>query len=170
MKEAFMRMSIRGVIVFLCVFGWGVPALQAAEGHIEWRISLMLKEDDVRYGDWIRVFLVREAVAVSSPGDLSDLGKHEKIERLISAHVDFFKKVMDKMNDPHYIVAETLTTPDGTFKFYGLAPGRYYVVVTLPSMIYGYKVAWQVPAPVTAGKTLKIELNNSNLAVPTYRR
>jgi hypothetical protein len=114
--------------------------------------------------------LVREAVAVEPPGDLSHLEKHEKIERLIASHVDFFKKVMDKMNDPQYIVAETLTTPDGTFKFYGLDPGLYYVVVTLPSMIYGYKVAWQVRAPVTAGKTLKIDLNNNNLAVPTYRR
>jgi hypothetical protein len=37
-------------------------------------------------------------------------------------------------------------------------------------MIQGCKVAWQARAPVAADRTLQIELNNRNLALPTYVR
>jgi hypothetical protein len=77
---------------------------------------------------------------------------------------------MEKMDDAAYIVAITLTQPDGTFKFPEIAAGQYYVAVTFPSMINGYKVAWQLPVTVTAGKTTHIELSNENFALPTYCR
>ena len=118
-SQRLAQLSLRGWIklwlLFVCPLLFGLPAVQAAEGHIEGRMALTLPDGSIHNGDWIRVFLVREKVSLAAVGDLSRLDKHERIERLIGAHVDFFKKVMDKMGDPNYIVAETLTTPDGTF-------------------------------------------------------
>jgi hypothetical protein len=124
----------------------------------------------VAYGDWIRVLLVSEKVELPDAGDLSALNRQERIDRIIHLHLDFFKNVQGRLNDPGYLIADTLTTPDGGFKFYGIVPGQYYLVVTFPSMIKGYKVAWQVAVRVTEGQILPIELNNDNMAVPTYVR
>jgi hypothetical protein len=39
-----------------------------------------------------------------------------------------------------------------------------------PAMIGGYKVAWQQPITVTAGRMGYISLDIQNLAIPTDRR
>ena len=65
--------------------------------------------------------------------------------------------------------ATTLTTEDGTFKFTGVPPGRYWVVVTFPSVIRGYKVAWQEPVVVAAGQTARVKLTDANLLFPLDR-
>jgi hypothetical protein len=63
-----------------------------------------------------------------------------------------------------------LTTPDGTFQFSDISPGAYYILVTFPAMIRDYKVAWQIPVAVKDNETVRIELNNENLVIPTYSR
>jgi hypothetical protein len=37
-------------------------------------------------------------------------------------------------------------------------------------MIRDYKVAWQIPVAVKDNETVRIELNNENLVIPTYSR
>ena len=139
-------------------------------GHIQGRISLTMPDGTVAYADWVRVLLVSERVEVDAPGDINGLDRAQQYDRIITAHIEFFKKVLHLLNEPGYLVAETLTTPDGRFKFYDFRPGNYQVVVTFPAMIKGYKVAWQVPATIQAGQSLSIVLNDKNMLLPTYRR
>jgi hypothetical protein len=50
--------------------------------------------------------------------------------------------------------------------FNDVSPGRYYLVVTFPTMIAGQKAAWQVPVDVVADMTVPVELNAANAALP----
>ncbi|HSO18849.1 MAG TPA: carboxypeptidase-like regulatory domain-containing protein, partial [Desulfosarcina sp.] len=67
-----------------------------------------------------------------------------------------------------YIVDHKLTRPNGTFAFHGIPPGRYWIAVTFPTMIAGYKCAWQVAVEVNEGENIHVELNGGNLAIPAY--
>ena len=142
----------------------------AGAGTIEGAVKITINEDQIAYGDWIRVLLVKEKITLPEYTDNSKWNKYERMDRIISAHMAFYKHVMEKINDPNCLVATTLTRPDGTFKFADVSPGLYYVVITFPSMIKGYKVAWQVPVSLTAGQTRYVELTHDNFALPTYCR
>ena len=142
----------------------------AAGGHVTGTVLVTTAEGTVAYGDWVRVLLVSTPVAVPEPGDLSGLDRQQRIDRLIHLHLDFFNNIQARLSEPGYLVADTLTTPDGGFKFHSIPPGQYYLVVTFPSIIRGYKVAWQVAVRIAEGQTRQIELNNENMAVPTYSR
>ncbi len=98
------------------------------------------------------------------------MDKYKRMESVMDSHIDFFKKVREKMENPGYVAASTLTTSDGAFRFADVKAGQYYLVVTFPATINGCKVAWQIPAAVRAGETTYIELNTKNLALPTYSR
>jgi hypothetical protein len=134
--------------------------------------TVLLKDEDgqLLYADWVRVLLTSAAVDIPVIGDLTRLDRQKRYERVLGAHIDFFKNVQARLADPDYLVADTLTTPDGSFKFFGLRPGRYFVVVTFPSMIAGFKVAWQVPALVAEDHAEVLRLDNGNMALPTYKR
>jgi len=43
-------------------------------------------------------------------------------------------------------------------------------VVKFPGNIRGYKVAWQIPVKVAFGETATVNLDRSNLALPTVKR
>ena len=157
--------------LFVCFFIF-IPFQDVDAGGetIEGVVKIILKDNSIVYGDWIRVLLVREKVTIPETKGLSKLKKLERVDKVISAHMTFYKNVRDKMSDAEYIVAATLTRPDGTFKFTEIVPGQYYVVVTFPSMIGGYKVAWQLSVKVHTGETTHIELSNENFSLPTYHR
>lgn len=142
----------------------------AQGGKISGSLGLKTKQGNVVHGDWIRVLLVTEKFEVNQDSEVSAMDKHKQIECIRNAHIHFFKKVREKMENPAYIAASTLTTPDGAFRFADVKAGQYYLVVTFPAIINGCKVAWQVPAMVCHGETTYIELSNDNLALPTYSR
>ncbi len=135
----------------------------AQEGSINGSLGLESK-GKVVHGDWIRVLLVTEKFEVKKDTTIFGMDKHKRMESIMNAHIDFFKKVREKMENSGYVAASTLTTSDG------VKAGQYYLVVTFPAIINGCKVAWQVPAAVRAGETTYIELNTKNLALPTYSR
>ena len=142
----------------------------AQGGSIRGSLGLEIKDGNVVHGDWIRVLLVTERCEVKKDIKISGMDKHKRMESIMNAHIDFFKKVREKMENPGYVAASTLTTSDGAFRFADVKAGQYYLVVTFPASINGCKVAWQVPAAVRLGKTTHIKLNNNNLALPTYSR
>lgn len=142
----------------------------AQGGSIRGSLGLETKDGKVIHGDWIRVLLVTEKFEVKKDTTISGMDKHKRMESIMNAHIDFFKKVREEMENPGYVAASTLTNPDGTFRFADVKAGKYYIVVTFPATINGCKVAWQVPAEVRAGKTIHIKLRNNNLALPTYSR
>ena len=141
----------------------------AQGGSISGSLGLESK-GKVVHGDWIRVLLVTEKFEVKKDKKISGMNKHKRTESIINAHIHFFKKVREKMENPGYVAASTLTTSDGAFRFADVKAGQYYLVVSFPATINGCKVAWQVPAEVRAGKTTHIKLRNNNLALPTYSR
>ena len=146
-------------------------ALSFAQGvSIKGSLGLETKDGNVVHGDWIRVLLVTEKFEVKKDIKISGMDKHKRMESIINAHINFFKKVREKMENPGYVAGSTLTTTDGVFKFADVKAGKYYLVVTFPATINGCKVAWQVPAAVCIGETTYIELRNDNLALPTYSR
>ena len=142
----------------------------AQGGSIRGSLGLETKDGNVVHGDWIRVLLVTERCKVKKNINFSGMDKQKRMESIMDAHIDFFKKVREKMENPSYVATSSLTTSDGAFKFADVKAGQYYIVVTFPATINGCKVAWQVPAAVYAGKTTHIKLRNNNLALPTYSR
>ena len=142
----------------------------AQGGSIRGSLGFETKDGKVAHGDWIRVLLVTEKFEVKKDIKISGIDKHKRMESIMNSHIDFFKKVREKMENPGYVAASTLTTSDGAFRFADIRAGKYYIVVTFPATINGCKVAWQVPAKVRAGKTTHIKLRNNNLALPTYSR
>jgi hypothetical protein len=77
----------------------------------------------------------------------------------------FFIRFREKMGQRGYLVADQLTRPDGTVTFSQIAPGRYYLVVTFPTMIAGQKGTWQVPVDVAADRAAQVEMNAANMAI-----
>jgi hypothetical protein len=142
----------------------------AQGGNISGSLGLETNNGKVVHGDWIRVLLVTEKFEVKKDTKISGMDKHKRMESIMNAHIAFFKKVREKMENPGYVAATTLTTSDGAFKFADVKEGKYYIVVAFPATINGRKVAWQVMVAVHAGKATHIKLRNNNLALPTYFR
>jgi len=142
----------------------------AQGGSISGSLGFETKDGKVVHGDWIRILLVTEKFEVKKDIKISGMDKHKRVESIMNAHIHFFKIVREKMENPGYVAASTLTTSDGAFRFSDVKAGKYYIIVTFPAIINGCKVAWQVPAAVRIGETTYIELNNNNLALPTYSR
>ena len=142
----------------------------AQGGSIRGSLGLETKDGKVIHGDWIRVLLVTEKFEVKKDTKIFGMDKHKRMESIMNAHIHFFKRVREKMENLDYVAASTLTTSDGAFRFADVKAEQYYIVVTFPATINGCKVAWQVPAAVRAGETTSIELRNKNLALPTYSR
>ena len=142
----------------------------AQGGSIRGSLGFETKDGKVAHGDWIRVLLVTEKFEVKKDIKISGMDKHKRMESIMNAHIHFFERVREKMENPDYVAASTLTTSDGAFRFADVKAEQYYIIVTFPATINGCKVAWQVPAEVRTGETTYIELRNNNLALPTYSR
>ena len=155
------------------VFSFCIAALLfAASGGVEGRITLNLTGGRAVHGDWIRVLLVSEAVDAAAiekdvDAQIDQVGGGRQGVRTNRLHLEFYKQVMARVTGtPDYVTASTLTTEDGTFKFVGVAPGDYWVVITFPSIIEGHKVAWQVPVTVAADGGAILSLTEANLLFP----
>lgn len=141
---------------------------QNGNGRITGRVSLSGPVGAPVYGDWVRVYLTTGAVAVPEVDLNSALARPERRDRINSGHMAFFLNLQQEQKTEGFIVDHKLTRPDGTFAFHRLPAGRYWVVVTFPTMIGGYKCAWQASVEVTAENSAHVELNNTNLVVPAY--
>ena len=141
------------------------PPVQAGGGKIAGCVSLTDTDGQVVYGDWVRVFLVTQAIEV--PG-LDLVGAEtgvERTSRINSAHTAFFIRFREMLDRDGYLIDDKLTRPDGTVAFNQVIPGRYYLVVTFPTVIAGQKAAWQVPVEVAADRTVHVDLNAANMAL-----
>ncbi|MGD8368967.1 MAG: hypothetical protein PVG78_15120 [Desulfobacterales bacterium] len=133
--------------------------------------TIGLTGEDGRFipGQMIRIYLVTEEI----PFDFADdpqLNRLERIVRINNAHIDFFKKYREKASLTGYLKTVAESSTAGTFVFADLAPGRYFVLVTFPSMIDGRKVAWQVPVILAESPYHWIHLNDENLLLPALAR
>ncbi len=165
-----MRLKLR-MIVFMGISMMllaSIGAGQAQAADIEGRISLANPSGEIYYADWVRVYLTTKPIDVPAV-DLTSIDVPiERRSRINSGHMDFYVNFRQAQEAPDYIVDTKLTRPDGTFAFHDITPGRYCVVVTFPTMIAGFKCAWQVAVDVVEGQPIEAELNNRNLAIPAY--
>lgn len=154
------------------VIGLLGPADAGDLSVIEGTISLQTPQGKTVPGDWIRLLLVREPITLPVFENFDPVQKQDPEVRLriLTAHMEFFKAVRVRQADLEYLVGATLSTNTGTFKFVAVDPGDYYVVVTFPSFISDYKVAWQMPVTAEPGETVHIRLDQDNMALPSYRR
>ena len=165
-----MRLNIQTIgfvgvcILLLAVIGTG----QVHAAVIDGRISLATPSGEVLHGDWVRVFLTTKPIEVPTVELASIDIPLERRSRINSGHMDFYVNFQQKQEEPGYIADTKLTRPDGTFAFHQVPPGRYYILITFPTIIAGFKCAWQVGVEVVEGQTVQVELNNSNLALPAY--
>jgi len=159
-----VRLAI-GIMVLLASGSW---ARAADEAFISGRLSVRDRQGQVVYGDWVRVYLVREAIAlptIPAPDPGNRMARREWIN---DVHMAFFIGFREKMEKVDYLVDFKLTRADGTFAFDGVPPGSYQVLVTHPTIINLQKCAWQVPVTVAAGEHRVVELNADNQALPGF--
>ena len=140
-------------------------------GHINGTIHLTTPENRTYNGDWVRILLTTAAVPMPAVPPLDNLAPLARYDRIVSAHMDFYVRYQQHLANPGYLAGSVLTTDTGRFKFVDVAPGDYFVVVTFPSTIGGYKVAWQVPVTVPeTGDAPPVSLGWENMALPTQKR
>ena len=165
MQTAIRAIGFMGIAVMVLA---ALCAGQAQAADIEGRISLANPSGEVFFGDWVRVYLTTKPIDVPAVELASVDIAMERRSRINSGHMDFYVNFRQRQGVTGYIVDNKLTRPDGTFAFHQIRPGRYYVLVTFPTMIAGFKCAWQVAVDVAEGNPLEVELSNRNLALPAY--
>jgi hypothetical protein len=140
------------------------------QGTVQGTVQLTLDDGSQVNAKMVRVLLTTTPVSVPLTPDFSGMDPYSRMERIRDLHMAFFINVRKAMAMKGYLADSTLTTPEGTFRFAGILPGKYFVVVTFPAMIDEYKVAWQVPVNIGPDSVAMLTLNNQNMAVPTYSR
>lgn len=163
--------SIRHTI-FLWVFCAAmIHAAAAQAGHIAGTVRISTPDGNTVSGDWIRVLLTSSAVPVPDMPALDGLVPLARYDRIVSVHMDFYVNFQQRLPETGFLVSSVLTRETGEFKFIDVAPGHYFVIVTFPSTIGGYKVAWQVPVTVpTSGDPPPVSLEWQNMLLPTQKR
>ncbi|MCP3954189.1 MAG: carboxypeptidase regulatory-like domain-containing protein [Desulfobacterales bacterium] len=167
MKTASTTVTLTAIV--LLMFTWMPPA-SAADGMVAGTVALEMEDGHVEPGNWIRILLVTRTVEVPKLDTAVQPGDPGYIDAVNVLHSGFYIQVQNRLAEEGYLFASTLTTDTGTFKIPAVAPGDYFVLVKFPGNIRGYKVAWQIPVKVASGKTTTVNLNRSNLALPTARR
>lgn len=163
----------RHAIVFWALFGMALVCSAGPGRAGQWLMGAVRVTDEAGnriYGQYISVFLTREAIAVPHDSGLAAMERHRRLDRINQMHLDFFKTFSAHRHRPGYLAANTESSDNCNFAFLDVAPGRYFLVVTFPSMIGGYKVAWQQPVTIRAGRTTYVTLNDANLLLPAARR
>jgi len=161
--------NVISVFMFLVIVLGAGSALHAEGGTVTGTIAL---EVDGRSepGNWVRLLLVTDRVKMQKTDTSQNPSHPAYFDGISTLHSGFYIQVQNRLEEKGFLYASTLSTDEGTFKFPAVAPGDYYVIVTFPGMIRGYKVAWQIPVVVVSGKTTHLVLNRSNMALPTAKR
>jgi len=170
MGEITMRRKMSMVVLIsLSLLLWvTICTGQTQGGSVTGRVSFAREDGKITYGDWVRVFLTTQPIDVPAV-DLASIDiPLERQSRINSAHMEFYINFRQMQDKPGYVVSDKLTRPEGTFAFYRIPAGQYYIVITFPTMIAGSKCAWQAAVVVEEGQTVRVELNNDNLAIPAF--
>jgi hypothetical protein len=158
------------IVVLIAVFSLPARSVLPADGTITGTVTFEMEDGRVEPGNWIRILLVTSKVPVPETDASLVPGEPAFFDAISYLHSDFYIQVQNRLAKKDFLYASTLSTDEGTFKIPAVAPGDYFIVVTYPGMIRGYKVAWQIPVRVLPGETTHIRLNRDNMALPTGRR
>lgn len=155
------------LLSIICVF----CTSQAFAGQwIVGSVSIRNHADQNVYGEYLAVFLVSQKNPASAKKCLGESDPQRRLDCINNSHLDFYKRFQAKQHDTGYLIAQTVTSETGNFAFFDVPVGKYYVLVKFPSMIDGYKVAWQAPVTMTPNRTAVVNLDEDNLVLPKNRR
>ena len=155
------------VLFFVGVLNSG-PALAG-----QWIVGSVSIRNDAGinvYGERLAVFLVRATSPVSAKHCSKKDHRQRRLDCINNCHLELFKRFQQMQRDPDYLVAQTVTSETGNFAFFDAPVGTYFVLIKFPSMIDGYKVAWQEPIAVAPQRISIVTLNEDNLVLPKNRR
>ncbi len=161
------RRWILGVLVIVLAAS---HETSANTGTIEGAIRFEAENGIIGSAEWTRVYLVQGNVPLPKTEIEHGLIKQSSIDRINTAHQKYYINLQQRLLKPDFLVADTITRDDNTFRFEEIAPGRYFIVVAFPSRISGYKVAWHAPIEMPAHGSVSIELNRDNIVLPTFSR
>lgn len=164
------KMMVASAVMLLSIaFVLGID--QALAG--QWIVgSVSIRNDADRnvYGEYLAVFLVSQKNPASAKKCLGVSNHQRRLDCINNSHLDFYKRFQAKQHQTGYLIAQTVTSETGNFAFFNVPLGNYYVLVKFPSMIDGYKVAWQAPVTMTPNRTAVVNLDEDNLVLPKNRR
>ena len=163
-KISIILPAALALLIFTCT------AVVAADGTVTGTVTFEMEDGRVEPGNWIRILLVTRPVDIPKMDAGIKPGAPGYVEAINSLHTRFYIQIQNQLAAEGYLYASTLTTDEGSFKIPAVAPGDYIVLVKFPGNIRGYKVAWQIPIRVAPGETVSVDLNRSNLALPTVKR
>jgi hypothetical protein len=122
------------------------------------------------YGERLAVFLVSRKNPVSAKNCTAESHRQRQLDCINNRHLDFYKRFQENLQQAGYLIAQTVTSETGNFAFFDVPAGTFFVLVKFPSIIDGYKVAWQEPVTVTPGRICVVTLDEENLVLPKNRR
>lgn len=122
------------------------------------------------YGDRLAIFLVGQKNPVSAEKCSAESHRQRRLDCINNCHLDFYKRFQQHQRQDGYLIAQTDTSETGNFVFFDPPVGTFYVLVKFPSMIDGYKVAWQEAVTVIPDRISVVTLDEDNLVLPKNRR
>ena len=160
-------MKIVSIILACCMFVIGCGAVKVVtSGKVEGTIGVILGDGSIRSGARIEVALVTKSIPIPYNSDWDAIGSYDKRKALLQSGLDFDNNVKHEMEvNPNYIIARTTSNLNGQFEFADIKEGNYFILID--SVIGQNGVIWQLPVSVKKGKTIKVELSNDNLAMPS---
>jgi hypothetical protein len=162
----YQQAAIAGIVLGLILTAGPAWAGQWIVGSV----SIVGKHGQNLYGERLAVFLVRTESPVSTESCGKESHRQRRLDCINNSHLRFYKQFQEKQRDADYLIAQTVTSETGNFAFFDVPVGTCYVLIKFPSMIDGYKVAWQEPVAVTPGRSYFVTLNQDNLVLPKSRR
>ena len=163
------RMPVFFGLLMPILLAWMPCPLTASAAELFGTVGLTAEDGRFVPGQMMRIYLVTEPIRFEFTDDPT-LNRLERIVRVNNAHIDFFKQYREKASQPGYLQTVAESSIAGTFTFTDILPGRYWVLVTFPSMITGHKVAWQISVDLRADDPAWIHLNSDNLLLPALAR
>jgi hypothetical protein len=163
-QNCLAKLFMMSIVCFTCI----VPAI--AEQWIAGSVSIRNEKDQNVYGERLAIFLVNEETTATATKCSGETHPQRKLDCINNSHLDFYKQFQQHLQKPGYLIDQAETSATGNFVFFNIPPGSYFVLVKFPSMIDGYKVAWQVPVSVSPDRTRFVTLNDENLLLPKNRR
>lgn len=165
-----LRMKFALVMMILTSAGFtGIGQVFAGQ-WIVGSVSIRNDAGQNVYGEYLAVFLVSKKNSASAEKCLAESHHQRRLDCINNSHLDFYKRFQEHQREAGYLIAQSVTSETGNFAFFDAPIGTYYVLVKFPSMIDGYKVAWQEPVTVTPGRISVVTLDEENLVLPKNRR
>lgn len=129
------------------------------------------EESEKRYWEEVRSYAILHPESRQGMDEhLLDLTAAVEWKRRLERHAQRVRQKFMQLVDADYLVAQTETDYEGSARFSGLPPGRYWLTNLWQEARAGdVRLRWELPVELRAGQTKYLELNNANALLPPPR-